>query len=464
MDLRSSIDSWAGAHAFFDQMLMRPRNDDVIPLLGHQWREHIAKDAPNSNLYLQNSVFSALQNDQKLYVIHVSHNTREIVQHGVIYPSGGCMVGAIYGTLAFKEAGGLRPHNLGRYIIDREAPMSLKNLAIYDHEVTPLIIELTLPSTAYRGLAGIDYLRLGNVHLQIFEQLGYLLSRSERQLLHDSVTRRIRNSSAFLNMCNVALHEKTQLDSEQFIQKLNVAIGMLPILGYMYFETVSEYLMLYSNSAQSKSFMLAGEFNNWLYKEMMFGMFPKMAGQFHLSDFRPSAKDLVDRARALDSTIDGSHMLKYVTDRMLYFVNARLFTSDMRPDIWPNIRWEFNDLKPTLAPLLGHLIHREMRTFGRYPDFYFYFDQYKALQAWNYWNQMDILVPFNGTFPKGEIGINPAYPDLDYKIYTARQTPKGLLEPVDELKVKIVPRLIDLRHTLMRNHQHSIQTPSTLPK
>jgi len=143
-------------------------------------------------------------------------------------------------------------------------------------------------------------------------------------------------------------------------------------------------------------------------------------------------------------------LAKYLADRLALLICARLLSPGMFTVDWTRLRWEFDELRPFVAPLLGHLIHRELRAFGRYPDSYFYFDQYKALQAWNYWNHMDIVLPFNATMPKGEIGVNPAYPSLRTTVRRAEQTPGGFLAPAEQLDVVIAPRLIDLRYTLMR--------------
>jgi hypothetical protein len=66
------------------------------------------------------------------------------------------------------------------------------------------------------------------------------------------------------------------------------------------------------------------------------------------------------------------------------------------------------------------------------------------------------VIPFNGVIPKGEVGVNPALPDLNVKVYTARKLdesePGKLLFGIEkEIAVKIVPRLIDHRVTLMRS-------------
>ncbi|MEV4560627.1 hypothetical protein AB0K51_27030, partial [Kitasatospora sp. NPDC049285] len=165
-----------------------------------------------------------------------------------------------------------------------------------------------------------------------------------------------------------------------------------------------------------------------------------------------------DMLQNVDRTLDPNAAAAYLTDRISHLVAARLFTPGQVPDRWRHTKWEFDSLSSQLGPLLGHLIHRELRTFGRSPDFYFYFDQVKALQAWNYWNHLDIPVPFNGTIPKGEIGINPAYPDLEYRVWRAEADEAGHLHPTEQLDLTVAPRLVDLRATLMRNNQWSAAT------
>ena len=69
---------------------------------------------------------------------------------------------------------------------------------------------------------------------------------------------------------------------------------------------------------------------------------------------------------------------------------------------------------------------------------------------------MGVIIPFNGIMPKGEIGINPACPDLKYKVYTGKEV-KGpdagamYVEQDKELKIRIVPRLVDHRISIMRS-------------
>ena len=144
-------------------------------------------------------------------------------------------------------------------------------------------------------------------------------------------------------------------------------------------------------------------------------------------------------------------------EKLIFLTNARLLSKRTKLTNWNKLTWDFESLSDFAAPLIGHLIHRELRSFGRYPDFYFYFDQYKALQIWNYWNYMDIVIPFNGVIPKGEIGINPAYPNLKYNTYIGEVENKNehtFLHPKKQIQLDITPKLVDLKFTFMRSKEN----------
>ena len=138
-------------------------------------------------------------------------------------------------------------------------------------------------------------------------------------------------------------------------------------------------------------------------------------------------------------------------------VSSLLLTDPSKEPAWLDVPWNYSGFSSILKPLVGHAIHRELRNFNRYKDFYFYFDQLKALSAWNYWNKMNIALPFNGPLQKGEIGINPAYQGARYRVFTGTLSvdSSDILVVDKELDgIEIVPRLIDLRHTSMRSSDH----------
>lgn len=62
------------------------------------------------------SLFDALTGDRTLYLLHVTHAAESMTRGGALYPSGGCLVGSIYGAPLTQEPGGFRMHNLGEYL------------------------------------------------------------------------------------------------------------------------------------------------------------------------------------------------------------------------------------------------------------------------------------------------------------------------------------------------------------
>ena len=179
MDFPDSYRLWADAHHFYASPLIPHQADASDPLaeLSAAWDHRLAKDTPNGALLRDNALFQSLGREGKLHLLHVTHALEQISEHGVLYPSGGCLVGSIYCAPLFPERSGLRMHNLGHYILSKEAPTSLAKLGDPSRAPTPLIFEIDVPRHAYQGLAGVDYLRLGTIHLQIYSHLEYLLSQ-----------------------------------------------------------------------------------------------------------------------------------------------------------------------------------------------------------------------------------------------------------------------------------------------
>ncbi|MEV1091613.1 hypothetical protein [Streptomyces microflavus] len=442
---------WADAHQLFGA----PGNvgaGDSLEKLQAAWYSRLVEEAPNGGLLTSNAVFQTLGEDSKVHLLHVTHAFDRIVRAGELHPSGGCLVGSVYCAPLFQEANGLRPHNLASYILDKEAPATLRHGSAPGQGPTALVIEVTMPPRTPRELAGLDYLRLGLIHLHNYDHLEYLLSREEQYRLRETVVERVRGAMGFLSLA-AAVTYRGHSAGKEFSHLLDSALRQLPVLGYIYFEALSEYLMLFSQSPHTRRLAERGEFNNWLYKKLLFGSLPGTPGTFDLSQFRPHLNDLRELLIRIDPTLDPAHARNFLTERISYLTASSLFTPGGVPGAWHRARWDFLSVKEEFGPLMGHLIHRGLRSFRRYPDFYFFFDQYKALQAWSYWNHMDIAVPFNGTMPKGEVGINPAYPDLRYTVWRAESDDRGRLHPVEELPLRIAPRLVDTKHTLMRTQR-----------
>jgi hypothetical protein len=440
---------WTDAHVFYQHTDHGTERDPLSDRLA-AWDERMRHHTPNGALLETNSMFDQLRGRGTVNLLHITQSLDQIADRGVLYPSGGCLVGSVYCTLLTQEDNRYRMHNLGRYLLDRETVLAAKR-GNTRAEPVPLIIEVDLPERGLTGWAGIDYLRLGLIHLRIYRNLEYLLASNERHQLRDNVTSRVREGAAFLAACaSRALGTGTPIPPGRFLEWLVQSVPALPILGYLYFETLSEYLMLHTTTSKAVALREAGEFDNWGYKELLFAACPEMAGRFNLARFAPHPGLLRHHLADIEPSIDLDDLFDCVADRIALLATARLLTPAMHEADWFRLRFDFEALLPYAAPLLGHLIHRELRSFARHPDFYFYFDQVKALECWNAWNHLDLVLPFNAAMPKGEIGINPAYPNLQARIYTAERTTTDSLAILEPVHAQLAPRLVDLRYTLMR--------------
>lgn len=454
-----NLKNWAEAHIFFNMYLSQETNTSDTSNQELKWRKWAIHETPNGKLLLKNSLFDALKNSSKIYLFHVTPNLRKILESGTIYSSGGCLVGSIYATPLFPENGLLKTHNLGQYIFKKEAPKT-SYLKEKRKKSSIIIIEVDLPPRAHDNLIGIDYIKLGGVHLAIYKELEYLLSYRERIVLQEILLNKIKQSLCLFNFINHISDKKCEdgFDDDTFFELFVSAIDHLPILGYIYFEIISEYLMLFQDGKDAKIDYEFGEFHNAGYKNVMFDLFPELLKGSGLGYFKPTIDQLITyiKGKKLISNFDEKEFINYLKERIIFIVKTRLLNPGAESINWGSFQWDFKSLEAVASPLLGHLVHRELRNFGRFPDFYFYFDQFKALQAWNYWNHMGVIIPFNGTFPKGEVGINPAWPDLKIKTYVGKEvhrTNKNTMYvvPEKEISIKLVPRLVDHRITIMRS-------------
>ncbi|MFE2599612.1 hypothetical protein ACFXCZ_24470 [Streptomyces sp. NPDC059396] len=459
-DLHSTPDlhsMWADAHVSYSSPSGPGVNYRADPFAEQTaaWHARLTQTAPNGGLLGDNAMFESLRGKGTLHLLHVTQSFDRIARHGTLRPSGGCLVGSLYCAPLTPTAEGLRMHNLAEYILTKEAPASVARSPFSGRAVTPLVLEITMPQRGYRGLVGTDYLRLGSIHLRNYRDRENLLGPKEQHVLREAVVSRVKNSADFLSLATAITLNRGPAEHKAFPRLLSETILRLPILGYIYFEALSEYLMLYSRSHRTRQLAERGEFNNWLYKRVLFEGFPGTAGHFDLARFRPSFALLEQLLSQVDPSIEATHARAHLTARISYLAAARFLGPGRITDQWHRVRWDFDQVAESFGPLLGHLIHRELRHFHRYPDFYHFFDEYKAAQAWNYWNYMGIALPFNGTMPKGEIGINPAYPELGYRVWRAELGDDGLLHPAEEVALRLEPRLVDTRHTLMRDRRAS---------
>src|SRR3989344_1612784 len=381
------------------------------------WLKYFVSETPNGVLFQKNILYDIVCS-QKVYLAHITTNLPAIQAEGRLLSSSGCLVGSIYSTPVIQEGENFRLHNLGEYILLKEAPAFSKN-----KNVCPLLVELEFSHPAIRPAVGVDYLKLGQVHFDIFSELSYLLSHHELEELNLSTINSIRKISNLLIVVGKHSPESILKNFGKFYELYLCAISDSPILGYILFEVC-----------------------------------PNVTTSFNLGLFRPELSRIKSYIATMAiSSNDKLSFEQFLAKRLHYLISGRFYRTDsdenLKKSFWENIEWNLPYLQHQLAPLLGHTIHRFLRNMKRYPNFYFYFDQYKALQVWNYWNQASIALPYNAILPKGEIGINPANPYMKYSVYTAKSYQKdGLTYLTKDKKIQITiePRLTELNMSSMR--------------
>ena len=152
----------------------------------------------------------------------------------------------------------------------------------------------------------MDYLRLGEIHLYIYQHLEYLPARDERHRLRDTVVGRVRNAMPFLGACVTRVIQDVATDPSLFLDWLSDTVNHLPILGYLYFEALSEYLMRHSTGPAPDTRRPAASSTTGLYKELLFEIFPGMAGKFDLARFQPTTAGLAAKLANVDPSIDSN--------------------------------------------------------------------------------------------------------------------------------------------------------------
>lgn len=243
------------------------------------WRRGLQHDTPCGHLLAHNAMTQALTSGRPIQLMHTTTALDAIRASGQLYASSGCLLAALYCAPLTETPTGLRPHNLGAYLL-RTKPHT-QTLMI---EIAP-----TVPASA----KGIDYLRLGRVHLRAYLDHSSFLTQAEDLRLRGRALHQIRGAAPFLDVV-LANATGRRTTPSTFVDQLAAAVRGLPFLGYVYFEVLSEYLMLHSTSAETKAFAEAGEMNNRLYKRLAFSAVSGMDKLFDLSRFHPDHQRLHD--------------------------------------------------------------------------------------------------------------------------------------------------------------------------
>ncbi|MFE2326878.1 hypothetical protein ACFXD5_23640 [Streptomyces sp. NPDC059385] len=417
-------DEWEHAHTDYTVPAQRQTPASLAESEG-DWRHHLEHSTPNGWLIRHSAMTEALLSGKRLYLLHTTKDIDAIRTSRQLHVSTGCLVGALYCSPLTSERQGLRPHNLGAYLMETKP------------STQPLIFEIT-PDAPIQP-KGIDYLHLGAIHLRTYQRYQSYLTPAENEQLDRAVLAGLRTAAAFLDtaLANAVGHTTP---APAFIDQLADAVTAVPFLGYLYFEVLSEYLMLHSATPETKTYAQAGELNNRLYKRLAFAAVDSMGRLFDLARFNPRHHRLVQLIEGIEPTLCPG-AAEYVRRRLSNLLARTALHPSQDAASVTFQGADLGTLQKAAPGLIGQMVFREIRYMDRYRHLYHCFEKSKALEAWDYWNREGIPTPFNGILPKGEIGINPVYPRASVRAWAAEKDEKGHLHPTQEVLADFTPHL-----------------------
>lgn len=398
-------------------------NPDIknkVDLIEIAWQFYIIYGTPNGNLFRDNTLFKTIREGKGLTLLHCTAHLPEIINSGYLYPSGGCLGASLY-CVPLRSDG--ETHNLGKFIIENEMPNSLSKSDYKEKEVDLLAIKISPESFIHSNEEsnGLDYLLMGKLQLELYNQFK-IESGVETQLFNEvekEAVEQVKKSMDFLNFC--AEYKIDRYSDEHFIKLFEEACQNLSIMGYIYFEVLVEYVTLFQDDDFSTQLKQKGEINNYYYKQMVFDLVPEMYSGFKLVNFKPKVEDVVQyfikkaKNKIIFNYFLEDHFLNFFKWRTAQYIRYKILDTKK---IAPNIG--FDVLSKRNPSLLGHILHREIRVNKKLKSCTDLYDEMRAVTIWKVWNKSNVLYPYNSIVPKGEIGINPGFPYLDYEIYRAK--------------------------------------------
>jgi len=426
------------AHEDFFECLNLPKKINYL-------KKGSKNDIVNSKLYSNNIVYDFMDG-KYIYLAHITTKKDEIIDGGKIMCSGGCLVGSIYCVPVYKiDENEFTMHNLGKFIFQKEISYFSKS----NSEPSILLFRIKKP----KGFkySGLNYLKLGKFHMNVYEELKFLLHTNERKEIDETILRAVDWSRELIHLLYKYKAIELYKNFDNFYLILKKTIENVSIFGYFLFEITSEFIVCYQNDEDTKYYAENREIFVGNFKDLVFEVVPNLTKNFDLGQFIPDIDKLKTKFDNLGLNFEEYKL--FVINYLIYYVDNYLFNKKINQSFFSeNISIaECNKICPHFV---GHVLHRIIRKMNRYPDFHVNFDTYKAIKIWNYWNMNNIYFPINSIIPKGEMGINPTIPGLEYTVHDTKllnNNGKEFTFKINgKLDVKITPQLLGLSKLIMR--------------
>lgn len=403
------------------------------------------------NKNIINSIsFRNLEYKNKIYLLHITSNFKNILDTRSLYASTGCMIGGIYSTpLYFDDKRGLfRMHNLGvryEYEINKIAKANNNNL----ENIANIIIEIDVNNTQ-DYICGINYLKGGKNHYNcILNMLNMEKYEAIKQIFKHNINTNFKDSTT--------INKLLTLNKNDLINFINTVSDKYPILSFIYFEAFSIAYMLNDKSIRGNAYVDNNELYNFNYKHALFLLYPEFFKQFNLAKFNPSYKDL----RLYFSNkkfIDFDTLYEDLLDILEHLIKDSLFDFS-KPPI-ENIFDLDDDFVSFVYPFIGHQMRLIKINSEQFLDFKTQFHKNNANNLWNILNKKNKMLCYNSIIPKGELTVNPCFSN-NIKLYLGALTKNRnenffYLKQVNELNVTAKSDLVENKFIVMNSHKINI--------
>ncbi|WP_369392773.1 hypothetical protein AB5J72_38260 [Streptomyces sp. CG1] len=108
---------WDDAHSDYATPA-RPPGPASLSETPTEWREQLEHGTPNGWLLRGNTMLKTLASGRPIHLMHTTAALDAIRASGQLYAAAGCLVGSLYCAPLSPEPTGLRPHNMGAYLLE----------------------------------------------------------------------------------------------------------------------------------------------------------------------------------------------------------------------------------------------------------------------------------------------------------------------------------------------------------
>lgn len=237
---------------------LQTMHTEIDPSIGFYY-DTICDNLPNSILLKQNALFRAII-DNRLFLSHQTSRIEQIKSSGRVNPGWGCLGEVLYTTPIYVYGGAVFHDNFFNLVLSHQ-----KN------KTKELIVKL---NTKKLKLYGMNYLLAGQSLYEIADN-SYLKTKPE-----------------FQKALQLSKKISKEISIIKNIDKISILAKKHPFFSYVYYESLSQVVMLSAEDEKTKQLLNRGEFNADCYYNIVKEFSGISSNRFDASFFCPNQKEL----------------------------------------------------------------------------------------------------------------------------------------------------------------------------